>query len=156
MSTPVITVDKALFHLKSIPFDWTTIDDLKGWKVGGTAGYSYGDDWDKAVKDGRLKVEDVTTDEQNLRKLLLRRVDIVAMEVDVANYLIRTQLSPEEAAMVTQHPRLVMQTPICLALSRQSARSAELLTRFNRGLRRLTESGAYERHLKELHTGTAH
>jgi polar amino acid transport system substrate-binding protein len=155
MSTPVITVDKALFHLKNIPFDWTTIDDLKGWKVGGTAGYSYGDDWDKAVKDGRLKVEEVTTDEQNLRKLLLRRVDIVAMEVDVANYLIRAHLSPEEAAMITQHPRLVMQTPICLALSRQSARSADLLTRFNRGLRRLTESGAYERSLQELHTGTA-
>jgi polar amino acid transport system substrate-binding protein len=65
----------------------------------------------------------------------------------------RTLLSPAEAAMITQHPKLVMQTPICLTLSRQSARSPELLTRFNRGLQRLTESGAYERYIQELHAG---
>lgn len=69
MSKPVLTVDKGLFHLKNLPFDWKTIDDLKGWKVGSTAGYSYGDEWDKAVGDGRLKVEEVTVDEQNIRKL---------------------------------------------------------------------------------------
>jgi len=153
MSNPVITVDKGLFHLKNIPFDWKSIDDLKGWKVGGTAGYSYGDDWDQAVREGRLKVDEVTADEQNIRKLLLRRVDVIAMEVDVANHLMRTLLSPEEAAMITQHPKLVMQTPICLTLSRQSARSPELLTRFNRGLQRLTESGAYERYIQELRAG---
>lgn len=76
-----------------------------------------------------------------LRKLLLQRVDVIAMEVDVANHLMRTLLSPEEAAMIAQHPRLIMQkhqsASRCLA---QSARSAELLTRFNRGLQRLTES----------------
>ena len=153
MSAPVITVDKGLFHLKNIPFDWKSIDDLKGWRVGGTAGYAYGDEWDKAVREGKLKVDEVTSDEQNIRKLLLRRVDVVAMEVDVANHLIRTLLTPEEAAAITKHPKLVMQTPICLALSRQSARSPELLERFNRGLQRLTESGAYERHIQELHTG---
>lgn len=153
MSNPVIMVDKGLFHLKGIPFDWKSVGDLKGWKVGGTAGYSYGDEWDDAVREGRLKVDEVTADEQNIRKLLLRRVDVIAMEVDVANHLMRTLLSPEEAAMIAQHPRLIMQTPICLALSRQSARSAELLTRFNRGLQRLTESGAYERYIQELHAG---
>jgi polar amino acid transport system substrate-binding protein len=153
MSTPVITVDKGLFHLKNIPFDWKSIDDLRGWRVGGTAGYAYGDEWDRAVREGKFKVDEVTTDEQNIRKLLLRRVDVVAMEVDVANHLIRTLLTPEEAATIMQHPKLVMQTPICLALSRQSARSPELLKRFNRGLQRLTENGAYERHIQELHTG---
>ena len=153
MSKPVLMVDKGLFHLKNIPFDWQRIDDLRGWKVGGTAGYSYGDEWDQAVREGKLKVDEVTTDEQNIRKLLLRRVDVIAMEVDVARHLMRKLLSQEEAAMITQHPKLVMQTPICLALSRQSARSPELLTRFNRGLQRLTESGAYERYIQELHAG---
>jgi polar amino acid transport system substrate-binding protein len=153
MSTPVITVDKGLFHLKNIPFDWNSIDDLKGWRVGGTAGYAYGDEWDRAIREGKFKVDEVTTDEQNIRKLLLRRVDVVAMEVDVANHLLRTLLTPEEAATITQHPKLVMQTPISLALSRQSARNPELLKRFNRGLQRLTENGAYERYVQELHTG---
>lgn len=156
MSKPVLMVDKGLFHLKDIPFDWKKIDDLKGWKVGGTAGYSYGDEWDNAVREGRLQIEEVTVDEQNIRKLLLRRVDVVAMEVDVASYLLRTALTPEEAATIVQHPKLLMQTPICLALSRQSEHSAALLARFNRGLQRLKESGAYERYIQELHTGGKH
>ncbi|MFT3848026.1 MAG: transporter substrate-binding domain-containing protein [Propionivibrio sp.] len=153
LSKPVLMVDKGLFHLKDVPFDWKGIDDLKRWKVGGTAGYSYGDEWDEAVKDGRLKVEEVTVDEQNIRKLLLRRVDVVAMEVDVANYLLRTILTPDVAATITQHPKLLMQTPICLALTRQSERSTALLARFNQGLQRLKESGAYERYVRELHAG---
>ena len=153
MSDPVLTADKALFHLKNIPFDWQKIEDLRGWKVGATAGYSYGDDWDNAVKDGRLRVDEVTVDEQNIRKLLLRRVDVIAMEVDVANYLLRTRLTPEEAATIVQHPKLLMRTPICLAVSRNTARAADLTTRFNRGLQRLKDSGAYDRYLGELHVG---
>ena len=153
LSKPVLMVDKGLFYLKSTPFDWKTIDDLKGWKVGSTAGYAYGDDWDKAINEGRLQIEEVTVDEQNIRKLLLRRVDVVAMEVDVANHLLRTLLPPDVAATIVQHPKLVMQTPICLALSRKTERSAALMERFNRGLQRLTESGAYARHIQELHTG---
>lgn len=151
MSKPVLMVDKGLFHLKNIPFDWKKIDDLKGWKIGGTAGYSYGDEWDRAVREGRLQVEEVTVDEQNIRKLLLRRIDVIAMEVDVAEHLMRTVLTAEEAATIAQHPKLLMQTPICLALSRKSERSAALLARFNRGLQRLTESGAYDRYIQELH-----
>lgn len=154
MSKPVLMVDKGLFHLKNIPFDWKTIDDLKGWKVGGTAGYSYGDEWDEAVGEGRLQVEEVTVNEQNIRKLLLRRVNIVAMEVNVANHLLRTILTPKEATSIVQHPRLLMQTPICLALSRKSERSAALIERFNRGLQRLTESGAHARYIQELHAGS--
>ncbi len=60
---------------------------------------------------------------------------------------------PEEAASIVQHPRLLMQTPICLALSRKSERSAALIARFNRGLQRLTESGAHARYIQELHAG---
>ena len=41
MSEPLVVLDKALFHLKSTPFDWKTIDDLNQWRVGGTAGYSF-------------------------------------------------------------------------------------------------------------------
>jgi polar amino acid transport system substrate-binding protein len=149
MSTPVILVDKALFHLKSTPFDWKTIDDLSQWRVGGTSGYSYGVEWDQALKFGRLKVEEVNLDEQNIRKLLLKRIDVAAMEVEVANHLIETLLTPAEAALITHHPRLIMQTSICVAFSRQEERSPALLARFNRGLHRLKDSGRYDEYLAQ-------
>ncbi len=153
MSEPVIFVGKGLYHLKGTAFDWKAIADLHRWRVGGTAGYSYGGEWDRAAKTGRLKVDEVTTDEQSIRKLLLRRIDVVAMDVDVAEYLIQTLLTPEEAASIVRHPRLLTQAPICLALSRQSTRSAGLLPLFNRGLQRLKESGKYNQYIGQADRG---
>ena len=150
MSRPVILVDKALFHLKKTPIDWKSIADLSQWRVGSTAGYSYGKEWDQAISSGQLKTSEVAADEQNIKKLLLGRVDAVAMEVDVANYLIQTRLSATEAALITHHPLLIMQTSINLALSRQSTRSPELLAKFNRGLQRLMDSGKYDEYCSGL------
>lgn len=154
MSEPVVFVGKGLYHLKDTAFDWKVIDDLHRWRVGGTAGYSYGGDWDRAAKMGQLKVDEVTTDEQSLRKLLLRRIDVIAMDVDVAEYLIQTLLSPEAAASIVRHPKLLTQTPICLALSRQSTRTSDLLPLFNRGLHRLKESGKYEQYIGQAGRGS--
>ena len=150
MSKPVIYVNKALFHLKTTPFDWKSIDDLSNWRLGGTAGYSYGVEWDQAAKSKRIKVDEVATDEQNIRKLLLKRIDVMAMEVDVANYLMSKLLTPEEAARITSHPKLVMNTSICLALSRQLDTSPGLLVRFNRGLQRLKDSGQYDVYMRDI------
>ena len=153
MSDPVISVDKGLFHLKSTPFTWPTIEDLGKWKVGATAGYAYGDEWDKGLREGKFKVEEVGADEQNLKKLLSGRIDVFAMEVDVASHLMQTRLSPAQAATVVCSPKLLMQTPICLALTRRSDKSAALIERFNSGLKKLKADGRYEKYMKESRNG---
>ena len=150
MSRPLVKISKALYHLKSTPFEWNTIGDLKQWRVGATAGYSYGAEWQQAASNNWIKVETVVTDEQSLMKLLKKRVDVVAMETDVAEYLIRTQLSPEEAELITRHPKLLAESPVCLALSRQLPKNADLMTRFNRGLQRLKDSGEYDTYIAEI------
>ena len=142
-SEPIIYVDSALFHLKRVPFDWKTIDDLRKWRLGVATGYSYGEQWDHAASSGQLVVEEVATDAMNLNKLLHGRVDAVAMQVDVADHLMRQLLTPQEAAQITRHPRLLDHAPTCLAVSRQQQGAPELLARFNRGLQRIKESGTY-------------
>lgn len=154
MSDPVIQVDKALYHLRSVPFDWKSIDDLRRWRIAGTAGYSYGPEWDQAVQEGRLKVEEVALDEQNIDKLVSGRVDAVAMEVDVAEYLIRTRLSKADAARVVRHPRLLVSTPVCLSLSKKLRDAPMMVEKFNRGLAKLKASGMYSRYLAESRKGT--
>ena len=142
-SDPVLFVDSALFHRRGLAFDWKTIDDLRRWRLGAGAGYSYGEPWDSAVASGRLVIEEAADDVTNLLKLLHGRIDAMAMQVDVAETLMRLQLKPLEAAQITRHPRLLARGPVCLALSRQLPGAAELLARFNRGLQRLRQRGAY-------------
>jgi len=141
MSEPVIHVDKVLFYRKAAPIGWLRVEDLKRWRLGATAGYSYGDEWDNAVRNGVLRVETVTLDAQNLRKLLDNRLDAVAMELDVGLYLLRTAFVPRQSEQITYHPRNLGRTPISLALSRQSPASGALIERFNRGLALLQASG---------------
>lgn len=147
MSEPVIFVDKALFHMKSTPLNWSKIEDLSQWRIAATAGYSYGQEWDEAVKNGRLKIETVTNDEQNIKRLLAGRIDAFAMEVDVANYLIDTTLTPDEARQLTYCPKLLAHSPICLALSRKLEKAPVLLKRFNDGLSKLKAAGLYDQYL---------
>ena len=151
-SEPVVYVDSALFHLKGVVIEWNTIDDLRSWRLGAAAGYSYGEQWDSAVRSRRLVIDEAADDTTNLHKLLRGRVDAVVMQVDVAKYLMR-QLTPQETAQITRSPRLLDHATSCLAVSRRQPGAAELIARFNRGLQRLKDSGAYAAIITEtLHT----
>ena len=149
MSEPVIHVDKVLFYRKAAPIGWLRVEDLKRWRLGATAGYSYGEEWDNAVRNGVLRAETVTLDAQNLRKLLENRLDAVAMDLDVGLYLLRTAFSPNQSVQITYHPRSLSRTPISLALSRQNPASPALIERFNEGLAALRVSGRLDDYLAE-------
>ncbi len=64
-SEPVYGGPWVFFHLKSVPFEWNTIDDLQGLTIGATADYSYGDEFDNAEKQGIINVDRVPTEVQN-------------------------------------------------------------------------------------------
>ncbi len=149
MSEPVLHVDKVLFYRKATPIGWLRVEDLKRWRLGATAGYSYGDEWDDAVRNGVLRVETVTLDAQNLRKLLENRLDAVAMDLDVGLYLLRTAFTPQQSDQFTYHPRSLSRTPLSLALSRGNPASPALIEGFNRGLAALRASGKLDDYLAE-------
>lgn len=149
MSETVIHVDKVLFYRKAAPIGWLRVEDLKRWRLGATTGYSYGEAWDHAVRNGFLRVETVTLDAQNLRKLLENRLDAVAMDLDVGLYLLRTAFAPHQAEQITYHPRSLSRVPISLALSRHNPASPSLIERFNQGLAALRSSGRLDDFLTE-------
>lgn len=151
MSDPIVHVDKVLFYRTSAPIDWRKLEDLAHLRLGSTAGYSYGEAWDTAVRNGMLRVEIVTLDEQNFRKLLKNHLDAVAMDLDVGLYLLRTAFSQLQAESITYHPRRLSRAPICLALSRKNPESPALIERFHHGLADLRAQGRYDEHLREYH-----
>jgi polar amino acid transport system substrate-binding protein len=152
-SDPIVTVPKTLFFLKSHPVKWNSIEDLRGLRIGITAGYTYGEDFDRAAKDGVFAVEEVTRDEQNLRKLLKGRLDAVAMEIDVALFFMQTELTPEEAGQIVHGERLLMEAPMCAVFPKCLEKSPRLVEALNRGLSRLRESGLLDTYIRESREG---
>lgn len=154
-SDPVTLNTKVFFHLKSYRFDWNSINDLRGLSIGVTAQYTYGEAFDRAWKEGKIEVQEVNNDKQKIFMLLKKRLHIFPMEMDVGYYLIQSNIPPNDVQLITHHHKPIQQTPICLVISKkiEVKRSQWLLELFNRGLKRLKDTGKYEQYLLESRRG---
>ncbi|MBH9552855.1 substrate-binding periplasmic protein [Inhella gelatinilytica] len=139
-SAPLFVEQQVLFHRRSEPLAWKTLDDLKGKRIGATTGYVYGEAFQEAEKTGRLTVDRAPSDDKNLRKLLLGRVDAVAMSLAVGLDLLRRVIPAQEAATLTYFPRPLNAGPLHLVFAK-SAKGLEWQQLFDRGLAKLQKSG---------------
>jgi len=143
-SDPVVQTNTSFFHLKSVDFNWTTVEDLIGKKLGVTIGYSYGSDFDLAVKNKVIESETSPNDELNLQKLYKRRIDIFPGEVMVMYSLVREMFPSEIAEKFTHHSKALLESSQYLLLSKANPDNVRLMKLFNAGLKMLKESGRYD------------
>ena len=125
-------------------FDWKTLQDLAGLRVGAVQSYTYTPEFWRLQAAGTLNVSLAGDDLANLRLLLAGRLDVVPIERNVACYLMGAHLVPAEAAQLRAHPRLLTrQFTTHLMLSDKLPQSAARMRAFNQGLRILQGSPEY-------------
>ncbi|MBF0099898.1 MAG: transporter substrate-binding domain-containing protein [Desulfobacterales bacterium] len=152
-SDPVMNGDEMFFYLKDHPFEWKTIEDLKGKQIGAVIGYFAGEEFQKAEQSGLITVERIATDVQNFKKLLSGRLDIMVMNLYVGYDLIRKHFSPQEAEKVTHHPQAINTGALHLILSKQNLKNSARVVAFNRGLAKLKTSGKIDHYLQDVIKG---
>ncbi|MCP4348375.1 MAG: amino acid ABC transporter substrate-binding protein [Desulfobacterales bacterium] len=152
-SDPFLEYEYVFFHLKSYAVDWKTLEDLKGISIGATRGYHISEAFTEAEKAGKIKVELATKDVQNLKKLLAGRIKLFPADLDVATFILNKKFTPEQKALITYHPKRLNVQPAHLLLSKKIARNARLLDVFNKGLKRLKESGKLKQFVEESRRG---
>jgi polar amino acid transport system substrate-binding protein len=152
-SQPILEAPELLFHLKTQALPWRTMDDLYKKTIGGGLGYYYGDEFENAEKAGRIHVERVVNDEQNLHKLLAGRIDAAVINVHVGYDLLATRFSTADAARIVADGRPVRVGQWHLILSRKLAGNQQLMASFNRGLAKLRGSGRLAQLMRGLEEG---
>jgi polar amino acid transport system substrate-binding protein len=150
VSDPLADDTQSFFHLKTYPFEWNAIEDLKGIRIGATLGYNYGDQFSAAEKEGRILVDRVAKDETNFKKLLHKRIDIFPMNTLTGYSMLHTMFKPEIVSLFANHSKPVRSATLHLLLSRKVQRNEQLIILFNKGLRALKESGRYDEYLDEI------
>ena len=80
-------------------------------------------------------------------------MDIFPCDLDAGLELISSLFTPEEAAGITWNEKPVRAAPHHLLLTRQKAGNREMMDLFNRGLKKLKESGKVEAWLEESRAG---
>lgn len=147
-SDPVIETNYVFFHRKETPFRWSGMEDLRGLRVGGIDGFNYGEPFWKARQEQLFVFEGVAADEQNYRKLIAGRIDLFPQELQVGRYQLSRSLSPGDARRITFHPRSLKTGTSHLIMSKSSPGSARLIQTFNKGLKKLRETGKMKQMLE--------
>lgn len=117
------------------------LKNLKEYRIGGIIGYYYM----QPFEDAGLKVQDVTDEKQNLDKLLLGRVDLIPMNETTGWYLIRNNYSPEEVKKFGTLDQPLKRGIAFLMTSKKYPNTQELLTRFNKALKKIKDTGVYQK-----------
>jgi len=150
---PIFEKYQVFFHLKSYKFDWNEFEDLKQLKIGATRGYFYGNEFQKALGVGKIDVEYVAEDYQNLRKMLLGRIHIFPLNILTGYDLIKSNLSASEAAMFTHHPKKLSLPSGSYMVFSKTEKGQQLLAKFNEGFKELKQSGKYDQYFREFQKG---
>lgn len=146
-SEPVYDTVWAFFHRKDLAFDWQSMEDLKGLKVGAVSGYRYSDEFDIAVKSGALDVDWSSSNQMALTKLAKGRIDIFPIDINTGYFLLN-QMAVDTKAVI-HHPKPVTQQSSYLLINKSAENSEALIKQFNAGLQVMKASGRYQQIFKK-------
>lgn len=120
-------------------FDFRGIEDLSDKDVGVIRGWSYSEAFDRAVRDGRIRRQDNTSDESNFKKLASGRLDaVIAIEQSGQRLLLHPHL---ENLVPLATPLSINPTYLVFA---KSAKRQALLARFDASLQAMQEDGSLQ------------
>jgi polar amino acid transport system substrate-binding protein len=142
---PIYAYANSFFHLKSTKFDWSSIEDLKKYRIGATTGYAYTPEFIEAEKSKAISVQRIANDNDNLKKLLGGRIDIFPLNSDVGYYTLKTKFTPEQAEQITSHPKPLFKDNVHVIVPKSSANGQRLIETFNKGVATIKENGTYQK-----------
>jgi len=128
---------------------WKSGADLKGKKIGLTLHTAY-PILENLEKKGVIRIERAGNYEELFQRLLERRIDAVPMELNVGNQLLNTTLDQAQKELITYSPTVIDTREFHLIISKSISAGSEVVSKFNRGLKIIRESGLYKEILSRL------
>ncbi|MEJ6001077.1 substrate-binding periplasmic protein [Paucibacter soli] len=125
-SPPVLEDADLVLSLRSSPVDELTPTRLRGLRFGAVLGHVYAD-MNGLIAQGRLRREDALNTEQNLRKLLLGRVDFVFLSRSGLPWWLQKLPEFREQLHVAATPRLHFQRRMLLSAQLPAPLRGQLL-----------------------------
>lgn len=134
-----------LFVSEKKKFPYQNINDLKGKSIGIILGWSYGDEFDAALKAGLFKGDTTNNDDTNFKKLMTDRIDcLLAIEESGKS---NSEKNYQGKAIGLNPPVAINPTYLIFG---KNANQTELLSKFNATLKVMMENGSYEEFIRSF------
>ncbi|MGV8836413.1 substrate-binding periplasmic protein [Cellvibrio sp.] len=121
---------------------WKTLSDLSQYRMSATLGFTYTEDFYRAIDSNIISPIMVPSDVQNLKLLMAKRTDIFATD-EMCGFYMAAQLSIDPRKLKVVEPALVSPKGYLLA-SKTNPDSVLIIDTFNRGLRAMKANGTYQ------------
>jgi polar amino acid transport system substrate-binding protein len=140
-SKPYNTGPLGLVEAVAKPVSWANVADLGKLTIGTVSGYLNTPEFDKAVADGTIKVDEVQDDATNIRKVAAGRVDAAVIDAKVLGYLLETDPKLGAlAAKLRMNDHLLADKTLHICF-RNDAEGAAARAQFHKGLAALGLGG---------------
>ena len=116
--------------------------------MGATSSYSYGDAFNAAAEKGVFKIHTIPSEAVNFKKLLRGKIDLLPSNKFTGNHILKYKFSPQQAKKITSHSKLIEPQSLHLLFSRMSGNSKYFSALFNRGLKKLKQSGKFDEYIQ--------
>ncbi|NHZ66584.1 MULTISPECIES: substrate-binding periplasmic protein [Massilia] len=132
--------------LKDTPITWKTIPDLASIKLGVVEAYANGDALDEAIKQGKQQVEVTTSDTNNVRKLVSKKLPAIVVDKAVLRYMTLNSAAKDS---VMFHEKMLLERSLNVCFQRTPAGKAAQES-FDAALKKVNVAKIEEAYFKSL------
>ncbi|KZZ48080.1 MAG: transporter substrate-binding domain-containing protein [Saccharospirillaceae bacterium] len=129
------------------PVTWSSLDDLKSYRIGVVQDYVNTTDFDAMMNSGQLKTEAVISDKNNILKVVNGRLDLAVIDRNVMDYLFKTDkaLSGKEGK-ASFNGKLLEDKKLYICFKKTPG-GAEMAKIFNEGLKKIDVNAIMAKHI---------
>lgn len=143
-SDPIWTVQLSFFALKESMITYKKLSDLNPYKVGLVRGVEF----ERALKVAGLQIEHVTNVEQNIKKVLAKRIHLGISAKENVRYKLKTYHSLAAQKRIQFLSPAFKQEKVYVNFSKLKENYQQLTDDFNTGLHIIKEKGIYQNIIK--------
>lgn len=139
-TVPLHITSYTLFTRRDNKRAFSTLKDLKGWKIGVNRGFKTTAEFEDAVSNGWIIKHEVNNEEQSLKMIQLNRLDAILTNYHVGLYNIK---KINASKIIPLHPSIV-DTPAYFVFSKKK-NLAYLIPKFDEALLSIIQDGTYNK-----------
>ncbi|WP_417068180.1 substrate-binding periplasmic protein [Niveibacterium terrae] len=143
-SAPIIKNDIVFFAFADRPIRYQKLADLQPYRIGAVRGNSF----IRTLQQAHLRLDLATSQDENLRKFINRRFDILVDERRATELAIRTRFPGLENQIVALQPPLETNY-LYLIVSKRANHAEQIVTDFNKGLATIEKDGTLKKIYRE-------
>lgn len=142
-SEPILKDENLVYFHTDAPIqEWNSWADLKGFTIGMTSGYTFGDEFEKAKSKHQLRFDFAMTDVQTITKLVNGRFQVAIVNRTVAKTFFLA--NPRLAGCVKAAKKPASTALYYIAFSRKSDR-LDVLPRMNAAIKAMKAEGIIDK-----------